>query len=345
MKRARRAPNHEFYKKTWDVPLPQSLTEPLDRPGRPKANAEFLKVWDYILGHIPLEPERWRRLNDFYLNSLRAVDIQMLAILKELDTLRLTDRTIVVVTSDHGEMAGAHGGLRGKGPFAYEECIHLPLYTVHPDVRGGQECRALTAHIDMAPTLLAMAGVQPGKVGEIAGRELPGKDLTPLLNGPGAASIHAIREGVLFTYSGLVSVDSEPLGMAQKALAAGKDLPTALRSGGPPNLKKRGTVRTVFDGRYKFTRYFGPEDRNRPGTLDELYQDNDVELFDLQTDPGEMTNLAAQKGEHRDLVLAMSAKLEALIKREIGVDDGREMPPFKGVTWTLDVKGSETILD
>jgi arylsulfatase len=58
-----------------------------------------------------------------------------------------------------------------------------------------------------------------------------------------------------------------------------------------------------------------------------------------------MTNLAAVKGEHRDLVLAMSTKLEAVIKQEIGVDDGREMPPLAGVHWTVDVKGNEAILD
>src|SRR5262249_60740123 len=107
----------------------------------------------------------------------------------------------------HGEMAGAHGGMRGKGPFAYEENIHLPLYAVHPDVRGGQQCRALTAHIDIAPTLLAMAGVSAGRGGEIAGRALPGKDLTPLLNHAGGAGVHAVREGILFTYSGLGTVD------------------------------------------------------------------------------------------------------------------------------------------
>jgi hypothetical protein len=44
-------------------------------------------------------------------------------------------------TSDHGEMGGAHG-LHGKGPFAYEETIHLPFYVVHPDVMGGQETSA-----------------------------------------------------------------------------------------------------------------------------------------------------------------------------------------------------------
>jgi arylsulfatase len=41
----------------------------------------------------------------------------------------------------------------------------------------------------------------------------------------------------------------------------------------------------------------------------------------------------------------LSTKLEALIKQEIGVDDGREMPPLAGVNWTIDVKGNQAILD
>jgi len=345
LKRALPAPNDSFYRKTWDVAIPNSLTEPLRAPGRPRAHAEYQKTWDYILGHVPLEVERWRRLNDFYLNSLRAVDFQMLQLFTELARLGLDDRTIVVVTSDHGEMAGAHGGLRGKGPFAYEENIHLPLYIRHPDVRGGGACRALTAHIDIAPTLLAMAGVPSGQIGELAGRELSGKDLTPLLGSPGRADVNAVRSGVLYTYSGLMTVDSEPLGLVAKARAEGRDWQKVLRDEARPNLKKRGTVRSVFDGRYKFTRYFAPVDRNRPGALDDLYRDNDIELFDLQTDPAEMTNLATSPNAQRELVLAMSAKLEALIKTEIGVDDGREMPPVEGITWALDVKHGETVLD
>jgi arylsulfatase len=345
LKRALRAPRHPFYEKTWDVPLPTSLGQPFDAPGRPKAHGEYQRAWDYLLGQVPMEPERWRRLNDFYLNCLRAVDLQIFALLQELETLRLADRTTIVVTSDHGEMAGAHGGLRGKGPFAYEENVHLPLYVVHPDVRGGQDCRALTGHVDIAPTLLSLAGVTPGRIGEVAGRELPGKDLTPLLHNPGAAGVNAVHEGVLFTYSGLATVDSEPIGLAAKAKAEGKDLQSALKSGFRPNLTKRGTVRTVFDGRYKFTRYFSPEDRHRPANLDELYRYNDVELLDLQTDPGEMTNLAVTKGANRELVLAMSEKLEAAIKREIRVDDGREMPEMKGIMWTLDVQEGQVILD
>jgi len=336
LKRATPAPNHEFYRKTWDSPVAKTLREPLDAAGRPKAHGEFLKVWDSVLGHIPLEEARWRRFNDFYINSIRSVDIQLRNILAELDALGLAKRTIIVFTADHGEMAGAHG-LRGKGPFAYEESIHVPLMVAHPDVRGGQVCRALTSHIDVTPTLLSLAGVPATRRSEFAGRDLPGKDLGPVLSSPTAAGVHSARQSVLFAYSSLLCNDSGLIKVSGEAIAEGRDAKESLKSSGyKPDLKKRGSLRTVFDGRYKFSRYFGPVDRNRPTTLDELYKANDVELFDLQTDPGETVNLAADRETHEDLIATMSAKLEAAIKAEIGVDDGREMPEIPKVSWYMD---------
>jgi arylsulfatase len=242
-------------------------------------------------------------------------------------------------------MGGAHGGLRGKGPTPFEECTHLPFFIVHPDVRGGQETRAVSGHIDVAPTLLSMAGVKPGRVAELAGQDLPGKDLTAVLQKPGTAPANAVREAALFTYSGLFANDSDFFAEVVKGVAGGKDLTTSFKTSGQPNLKKRGTVRTAADGRYKFTRYFGPTQHNTPKTIDELYQNNDVELFDLMKDPAEMTNLAATKGTNKELVMTMNAKLNGVIKDEIGVDDGREMPEVKGIDWALRSDGHEAILD
>jgi arylsulfatase A-like enzyme len=336
LKPAAGAPDHEFYRATWDMPVASTLREPMDAPGRPRAHGEFLKVWDHVLGHIPLEEDRWRRFNDFYINSLRTMDLQIANVLKELDALGLADRTIVVFTSDHGEAAGAHG-LHGKGPFAYEEGIHIPLIVSHPDVKGGQSCRALSSHIDIVPTILSMAGVSSSQKGEFAGRDLPGKDLMPVLGNAASADVHAAREGVLFTYSGLVTNDAGLIAVAGDAIAAGKSPRENMKATGfTPDLKKRGSVRTVFDGRYKFSRYFAPVDRNRPGTLEELYKSNDVELFDLQTDQSETTNLAIDKHRNADIISTMSAKLEALIKAEIGQDDGREMPEVSKISWTID---------
>lgn len=336
LKHAAPAPKHELYKATWDFPVAASLREPLDAPARPRAHGEFLKVWDYVLGHIPLEDERWRRFNDFYINSIRAVDIQIATLLGELDALGLSDRTIVVLTADHGEMAGGHG-LRGKGPFAYEEAIHIPFSVVHPDVQGGNECRALSSHVDVVPTLLSLAGVPATRRSELAGRDLPGKDLAPVLSSPRGADVHAAHESVLFTYSALATNDAGLFKVAGDAIAAGKSPMEAVKAAGyQPDLKKRGSLRTVVDGRYKFSRYFAPLDRNRPASMDELYGVNDVELFDLETDPGEMKNLAFDREAHGDLVMEMSGKLEAAIKAEIGVDDGREMPDLPKVNWVVD---------
>ena len=95
-------------------------------------------------------------------------------------------------------------------------------------------------------------------------------------------------------------------------------------------------MRTVFDGRYKFSRYFSPVGRNRPKTIDELYEWNDVELFDLANDPGEVKNLGANREANSETIMTMSEKLEAVIKTEIGVDDGREMPDIRNVDWKIE---------
>ncbi len=334
MMHSARVPDHPDYKATWDLPLAASLRQPFDEPGRPKAHGEYDKAWAYTLGRIPMEEARWRRCSDYYVNCIRAVDAQLAVMLAELDAQRLSDRTIVVFTSDHGEMGGAHG-LRGKGAFAYEESLHLPFYVVHPDVRGGQACRSLTSHIDIAPTLLAMAGMDRARMGEAAGRKLPGRDIGVALANPGAASLHAVRGSILFTFSGVAQNDSELMRIIAEGTRAGKDQKTALKeSGFRPNLRKRGSLRTAFDGRYKFTRYFAPVERNRPATLDQLYQWNDPELFDLQSDPGEMRNLAA-KGTHDALVASMNDKLNAVMDAEFGKDDGREMPDVAGIDWAI----------
>ncbi|MEQ9261402.1 MAG: sulfatase-like hydrolase/transferase [Roseovarius sp.] len=336
LNRAARAPDHEMYRATWGEPVAASLREPLDAPGRPKAHGEFLKIWDYILGHIPLEEDRWRRFNDFYINSTRTVDAQLSNLLRELDNAGLSENTIIMFTSDHGEAAGAHG-LRGKGPFAYKETMHLPMFVVHPDVAGGRDCVSLTGHIDFVPSILSLVGASPEQAAESAGRELPGHDFSTALSDPAAAKVDTVRDSVLFTYSGLASNDAEIFRINAEARALGrKPIMQMVREGYLPDMKKRGSMRTVFDGRYKFSRYFAPVERHSPQSLDELFARNDVELFDLQQDPVEMNNLARDREANAELIQRMSDKLEAIIKAEIGVDDGRELPDIPTVDWTIE---------
>jgi arylsulfatase A-like enzyme len=335
MLHATRAPEHADYRATWDVPLPSSLRQPFDEPGRPRAHGEFDRAWAHLLGRIPPEEARWRRFNDYYVNCLRAVDAQVAALFAELDALKLADRTIVIFTSDHGELGGAHG-LRGKGAFVYEESLHLPFHVVHPDVRGGEDCRALSSHIDVAPTLLGLAGMDRSAMGAAAGRDLPGRDLAPAISNPRGAGVHAVRESILFTYSGLAQNDAELMRVLAEGAARGLGQKEAMQAAGfKPDLRKRGSLRATFDGRYKFARYFSPLERNRPTTLEALDRLHDLELYDLERDPGEMRNLAVPGKRDDALVLAMNAKLNTVMDAEFGRDDGREMPRVEGIDWAL----------
>jgi arylsulfatase len=89
------------------------------------------------------------------------------------------------------------------------------------------------------------------------------------------------------------------------------------------DMNKRGFVRGIVTKDYKFARYFSPLNFNTPADYEALWTNNDVELLECGTD--EVENLAWPKdNDNAQLVSTMNAKLNALIEREIGVDDGHE---------------------
>jgi len=85
----------------------------------------------------------------------------------------------------------------------------------------------------------------------------------------------------------------------------------------------RGFVRAIITERYKFARYFS-SNFNKPKNLHELLRDNDIELYDLQNDPEEMNNLARDPAANAVLITELNNRLNSLIDREIGKDDGSE---------------------
>jgi hypothetical protein len=95
-----------------------------------------------------------------------------------------------------------------------------------------------------------------------------------------------------------------------------------------PNWRNRGAIRSIFDGRYRFSRYFSPIEFNRPTTYEALVAKNDLEVYDLQEDPEETLNLA-QDGKG-DLIMALNETLNGRIDEEVGVDDGKFLPLFHG---------------
>lgn len=328
-----RDPVDPLYAKQWDFELPPNHAQPLDAPGRPPAHRDFLRSHDALIGVIPNEDARWRRRHNYYLNCLRDVDRNIAAILDDLDAAGLTDRTIVIVTADHGDMDGAHL-LHAKGAASYREQNQVPLIVVHPAFAGGKECRAVTSHLDVAPTLVALTGVASDKGADIA-KGLPGQDLSGLLAAPESAGIDAVRDGALFNFNMLAYIDGDFLNKAVDYIAKGGK-PDQLKGAGiVPDMMKRGAVRSVYDGRYVFARYFSPKQHNRPTTLEDINKFNDVELFDLQADPLEMENLAMSGKQHRELVVAMNEKLNRLIDAEVGEDRGEMLPGGADAGWEV----------
>lgn len=328
-----RDPVDPLYAQQWEFALPASHAQPLDAAGRPPAHRDFLRSHDALVGPIPNEEPRWRRRHNYYLNCMRDVDRSIAQVLAELEAAGLADDTIVILTSDHGDMDGAHQ-LHAKGAVAYREQNNVPLLVAHPAYAGGRECRAVTSHADLAPTLVALTGVAPDRRAAIV-QGLPGRDLSGLLAAPGQASLDAVREGALYCYNMLAYLDGDYLLKAVAHLQAGGKPDQLKQAGIVPDLMKRGAVRSIFDGRYTFTRYFSPRQHNRPATLEALHRFNDVELFDLQADPAEMNNLAAPGGRHRELVEAMNDKLNRAIDREVGEDRGQMLPGGIEAGWEV----------
>jgi hypothetical protein len=93
-----------------------------------------------------------------------------------------------------------------------------------------------------------------------------------------------------------------------------------------PEMTPRGFVSFCFDGRYKFSRYYAPDNFNTPATFEELVGNNDLELFDLESDPDEMVNLAVDTGANRELILRQNELLNRLIAHEVGDNDGSFLP-------------------
>ncbi len=90
------------------------------------------------------------------------IDDAVGAVLKALDDAGLREETVVAFTSDHGDLMGDHGMLL-KGPFHYQGLIRVPMLWSEPEGTrfGERECDALVGTIDLAPTILDRAHVQP----------------------------------------------------------------------------------------------------------------------------------------------------------------------------------------
>ncbi|MGW5383168.1 sulfatase-like hydrolase/transferase [Nocardia sp. NPDC003963] len=248
-----------------------------DLSTKPHVQTVWRAMNEIVGGHMPGEvtsphgQRQWRQWGNWYLELLRRTDELTGRVLDALASGGAAHNTVVVKVADHGELGGAHG-LRQKGAMIYRENNRVPLVIADPRNPGshGGTVDALTSHVDIAPTLAALAGAHlPGP--------LPGRDLSALLTDTGGT----VREALLLT--------------ADAASSGGR----------APGV--RYCLRGAVTPRYSFARYSTPDAIGGPRTEFEyeLYdRDNDpLELHNLAHNGG----AAALVGELDGLVDSLIA--------------------------------------
>jgi arylsulfatase len=293
------------------------------------AAREYGLAYEAAMGRMPYDDlNAAREFQNYYWNCIRDSDRHLMTLLQALEASGELDRTVILFTSDHGEYLGAFG-LRGKGVTPYREASHIPFVVVHTDGRNGVSAADPVSLIDVAPTLLSMAGVDRERLRGVA-PALPGIDVsTPVLTG--APSPRAER-GALLHWTSLAFQDSNTPHRFKDVFKMSMPwrVPAMLNALRQSDWSKRGQMRAIYDGRYKFARYFAPDNYHSPKEWNTLSTRNDLELFDTASDPGETVNLAADPGQ-RALVLSLNARLNDLTAAEIGPDDGGFLPFFVGL--------------
>jgi choline-sulfatase len=256
------------------MPLPPTIDE--DLRDKPTVQAMMKLGQTSYLGALRGRAAQQRYL-DFYAHLHRLVDEKIGRLLRILgdagDPESLRARTVVMRTSDHGELGLSHGGLRQKMFNAYEEAIRVPLVVSGPALFSEPcESDALVSLVDLVPTLVGLTG-EPADPDRFDGR-----DLGPVLRG----ETDAVRDAVLFTY------DDHQAGTAFQ------------EAPGQPN-----RIRCVRDARWKYAIYFDPSGRT-PSEY-ELYDlesdpDEALNLVDKRTGAGRTAAARDELPRLRDLL-------------------------------------------
>lgn len=125
---------------------PVSITNDMENSPYKKTNGR-LQLTEYA------DPEKIKYMISSYYGLIKEIDDWVGKILDKLDELGLTDHTLVIFTSDHGEMLGAHG-MREKNVF-YEESSHIPLLIRFPnEIKSNTTVDRYISLVDLFPAIL-----------------------------------------------------------------------------------------------------------------------------------------------------------------------------------------------
>lgn len=312
--------NYDFpnFIKEMNINMPPTRHE--DLSSKPKCQQDYADKYGEMFFRNPTIPQYFQMY--YYLQYM--VDQEIHKVYKKLQDTRFFENTIVVYTSDHGDMLGAHGGMHQKWYNAYEETLHVPFIISNPTLfKGKQHNNTLSSHIDIVPTLMGLADIDQAQAAEQLKashsevRPLVGNDLSDKVR----SNDHSLdHDSVLyFMTDDAVSeglTDVNPRGNTYTPITEPNHLETIIthlpdQSGG--------------HHLWKFSRYFSnPRFWANPGNPDQEYSNQpeggpaELELYNLSDDPLEEINLASaqQREAHEPIIKALQVIMMAQRKKK-----------------------------
>lgn len=239
--------------------LPHNRSEGLNE-GNVSDKPRFIRDAPFLNGR---ERRIYRIYYEKQLDSLRTIDDGVKLILDTLGGMGRLRNTYVIFTSDNGFFFGEHRLLGGKF-LAYEPATHMPFLIRGPGIEPGSESGELTANIDIAPTLLDLAGAE-------ADKSVDGRSMVPYLEDPELRS----RRPILFE-SFVETNDVEQNGAISTAPGARAGASASGRGGAKASLlappKDYAGIRL---GPYKYI----------------AWPSGEKELYNIARDPNELRSL------------------------------------------------------
>ena len=275
--------------------IPQAPSQSDSFAGRPPCQEQWADLWWKVI-YEQQPDEGYRRL---YYSLQKLVDQAIGRILDALDASGMADDTIVVFTSDHGDMLGAHGGMQQKWCNAYDESVRVPMIVKGPDVAtkaGGVDTP--TSHIDLIPTLMGLSGIdiEHAAAGVAAHHDeaqaLPGRDLSGLIRG--SATPESVASPLYF-----MTEDDISRGLSTKNILTGEpyppvDVPCYIESTiatlptGPDGADELWKLNHYYERLDDWNETHGiPKNPFAPPAAESFF-----ELHNLTTDPEERRNRA-----------------------------------------------------
>jgi len=253
------------YDQSWlggDVGVPPTNEEDLST--KPTVQEEFLRIFN-LTGKPESDAEKAAYLN-FYGNLMRSSDNYLVEVLDKLEAHGMIDDTLIIRTSDHGEMGLTHGGMRQKNFNFYEETLKVPLIYSNPKMYPRPVTTdAMVSHVDLVPTLASLAGTPKS-----ARANWQGVDYSDVVLHPNKGK--QPQDYVAFTYDDFQSGQSHG-----------------------PYPKEPRHLASIREARWKIAKYSDIEVTvAKNGKIVEKAGPKPAqwEMYDLKTDPYEEINLA-----------------------------------------------------